>query len=329
MALDDAYTITRPGQENGTGDVAALHIEEFTGLVEGTLERMSVCAPRIPVRPVRGTSTITNFAVGKSTIQKITPGQPIDGSVSKFGKASMTIDTTIIARAVLPLLETFQTSYDARAEIATEHGKELAKQFDQTFFIQAVKAGLLTANRFGLTAAGHVGGSQVTFAGSSDNLDPALLYAKIVDLLTALRLKDVDPINDGVILAVGPTEFATLSMNELLINTNYVTASGTSIEAQALKAHGVQIVQSNNFVGGQTISGHLLSNSDNSNAYDGDFSKVVVAAFAPKALMAGETIALQSEVFFDKLSKQWFIDSWRAYGVAPSVAAFAGVVNKP
>jgi hypothetical protein len=329
MALDDAYTITRPGQENGTGDPHALHIEEFTGLVQGTLDRMSVCAPRIPVRPVKGTSTITNFAVGKSTLQKITPGQPIDGTVNKFGKASMVIDTTIIARAVLPLLETFQTSYDARAEIAQEHGKELAKQFDQAFFIQAVKAGLLTANRYGLTAAGHTGGSQVVMGASGDISDPAALYSKIVDLLTALRLKDVDPLNDGVIIAVGPTEFATLSMNELLIDSTYVTSDGTNIPGMVLKSQGCAIVQSNNFVNGQVISGNLLSNSDNGNAYDGDFSKIVAAAFAPKALMAGETIPLQSEIFFDKLSKQWFIDSWRAYGVAPSAAAFAGVVELP
>lgn len=329
MALDDVYTITRPGQANGSGDVDALHIEEFTGLVQGTLDRLSVMAPRIPVRPVRGTSTINNFGVGKSVIQKITPGNPIDGTVTKFGKTTMTIDTTIIARAVLPLLETFQTSYDSRAEIAMEHGKELAKQFDSTFSIQALKAGAMTANKFGLTAAGHTGGSQVVLSGASDHLDPAILYSKLVDLLTALRLKDVDPINDGVVIVVGPTEFATLSMNELLINTNYKTADGTSIEAQALKAHGCHVLQTNNFVGGQNITGHLLSNSDNSNAYDGDFTKVVAGAFAPKALLAGETIALQSEVFFDKLSKQWFIDSWRSYGVAPSVAAFAGILSKP
>lgn len=329
MALDDVYTITRPGAADGGANVRALHIEEFTGLVEGTIARLSVCAPRIAVRPVRGTSTITNFAVGKSVIQKITPGNPIDGTVSKFGKASLVIDTTIIARAVLPLLEVFQTSYDARAEIAQEHGKELAKQFDQTFFIQAAKAGALTANRFGLTAAGHTGASQVALANAADATDPAILYSKLVDLLTALRLKDVDPINDGVIIAVGPQEFATLSMNELLINTNYKLSDGTSIEAQMLKAHGCHVVQSNNFVNGQTITGHLLSNADNSNAYDGDFTKLVATAFAPKALMAGETIALQSEVFFDKLSKQWFIDSWRSFGVAPSVAAFAGNLSKP
>lgn len=329
MALDDVYTIVRPGQNNGTGDIDALHIEEFTGMVEGTIARMSVLAPRINVRPLQGTSIMRNDAVGKSTLQKITPGSPIDGSVSKFGKAVLSVDTTLIARAVLPLLETFQRSFDARQKIALEHGKEMAKQHDQAFFIQAIKAGLLTANTFGLTAAGHTGGSQVTFTGGSDHLDPALLYAKIVDLLTAMRLKDVDPIMDGVILGVSPTEFATLSMNELLINSEYKTSEGTSIPQMVLKAHGVPVIQSNNFPGGQDIVGNLLSNADNSNAYDGDFTKVSVVAFAPEALMAAETIALQSDVFFDKVTKNWFVDAWRAYGVAPSVAAFAGVVKKP
>lgn len=329
MALVDSYTVVRPGQANGAGVVNALHIEEFTGLVEGTIARLSVLAPRVNLKPLRGTSIMRNDAVGKSTLQKIAAGVPIDGSITKFGKATLTVDTTLIARAVLPLLESFQTQYDSRSEIAGEHGKEMAKQFDQAMFIQAIKAGQLTANRFGLTAAGHLGASQVTFAGASDHLDPALLYSKIVDLLTAMRLKDVDPIADGVIIGVSPTEYATLSMNELLINGNYKTSEGVSIDQMILKAHGVAVVQSNNFVGGQNIVGNLLSNADNANAYDGDFTKVAAVAFAPKALMAAETIALQSDVFFDKLTKQWFVDAWRAYGVAPSVAPFAGVINKP
>lgn len=329
MALDDVYTIVRPGQSNGTGDIDALHIEQFQGLVQGTLDRLSVCAPRIPIKMVRGTSIISNNAVGQSTLQKITPGSPIDGSVSKFGKRSLTIDTTIIARAVLPLLETWQTHYDARAEIAREHGKVLAKQFDQSFFIQAAKAGNLTANTFGLTSAGHNGGSQVTFAGASDYQDPAMLYQKLVDLITAMRLKDVDPLADGVIIAVKPDVFSTLSMNELIIDKNYVTSEGTSIAGQALKTHGVSVVQSNNYVGGENISGNLLSNSDNSNAYDGDFTKLVATAFAPQALLAGETIPLTSKLFWDDITKNWFVDAWRAYGVTPSVAAFAGNLLNP
>lgn len=329
MALDDTWNIVRPGQQNATGDVDELHIEEFTGNVAQTLARLSAIAPRIPVRSVRGTSVIQSFSAGKSTIQKITPGSPIDGTINKFGKVTLTIDTTIIARAVLPLLEVFQTQYDARSSIAIEHGTELAKQYDQTFFIQAAKAGASTASKYGTTSDGHLGASQVTFAGASDHLDPALLYSKLVDLITAMRLKDVDPVMHGVVIAVKPDVAATLSMAELLINSEYKTAEGTSVPQMVLKAHGVPVINSNNFVGGETISSHLLSNAANSNAYDGDFSKLVATAFAPQSLMAGETVALTSEVFWDKVTKQWFVDSWRSYGVTPDRVQFSGNLSLP
>lgn len=332
MALNDAFTLIRPGQANGAGDVNAQALEEFGGLVQGTFDRMSVCAPRIPVRSVRGTNIVSNFAVSKSTVGKITVNgiAPDATSSNKFGRSNFTIDTTILARAVLPLLEVFQTSYDARAEIAKEHAKELAKQYDSTFFIQATKAGLSTANKFGVTAGlGLDGASQVTLAGASDHLDPSILYQSIIDLITAMRLKDVDPVADGVMIAVSPTELATLSMAELIINSEYVTVNGVTRPGMKLKAYGVDVVDSNNFIGGQNISGHLLSTVANSNAYDGDFTKVVATAFAPRALLAGETIPLTSDLFFDKVSKQWFIDSWRAYGVMPSVVPFSGVILKP
>lgn len=329
MALDDTWNIVRPGQQNATGAIDALHIEQFTGEVYQTLNRLSVLAPRVKMRSVRGTSVITANSVGKSTLQKVTPGAAPDGTVNKFGKVSMTIDTLIIARDVIPLLEDFQTNYDSRSEIAQEHGKEHAKFFDQTFFIQAIKAGLLTANTFGTTSDGHTGGTQVDLVGASDHQDPALLYQGLVDLITGLRKKDVDPVMDGMILGVGHDEFATLSMNELLINSEYKLADGTSIPQMVLKAHGVPVIPSNNFVGGQNISGHLLSNANNSNAYDGDFTKVLAVAFAPKALMAGETIPLQSKVWFNDEYKQWFIDAWRSFGVSPAQAAFAGVLRKP
>lgn len=327
--FDDVSGITRPGQANGTGSVTANMLEEFAGSVKGTLERVSVLAPRIPIRTVRGTNTISNFAVGKSTLVRLEPGVTPNGTPTKFGKSSLTIDTVTLARGITPLLEAFQVSYDARAEIGKEHGKEHAKQFDQAFFIQAIKAGELTANKFGLTAAGHTGGSQQVLAGANDHLDPAMLYQGIVDLITQMRIKDVDPVSDGVMLGISHTDFATLSMAELLINSEYVTADGTRIPQMVLKAHGVPVVPSNNFVGGTTVTGHLLSTAANSNAYDGDFTKVVAVAWAPEALLAGETISLTPEVFWDKVSKQWFIDSYRSFGVTPSVAAFAGVLKKP
>ena len=331
MALGDSYNVTHPGQQGATGAVDALHIEEYTGVVEKTIARKSSLDGRIPMRTVRGTSTFTNFGVGESTLQKVVPGAAPDGTVNKFGKRSLSVDTLILARSVFPLLETFQTSYDARREVGEEHGKKIAKFRDASFFIQAIKSALMGTTAYaGLdAAAGHHGGTQVTLAAAADAEDPALLYTALVDLFVGMEQKDVDPLTDDVIVAVSPAHYAVLEQNELLIDRNIILSDGNSIQARVLKARGVPVVSSNNFVGGKTITGHLLSNADNANAYDGDFSKVVACAFSPRALMAGQTIPLTTGVFWSDVYKQWLVDAWLSYAVGPNRPEFAGVVLRP
>lgn len=329
MALDDSFNIVRPGQQNQAGSISANHLEEFTGVVESTIERKAALKGWIPMRAVKGTSTITNFAVGESTLQKATPGMPIDGTGTDFAKRTLTVDTVILARAVLPLLETFQTSYDARKEVGMEHGKKIAKFYDQSFFIQAIKAALFTESTYKGSGgagkpAGHFGGSQQVLAAAGDSLDPAKLYAAVANLFVKMEEKDVDPRTDDVMITLKPAEFYTLLQNEQLIDGTYKTSEGVSIQAHLLKAYGVPVISSNNFPGGSTIAGHLLGS-----AYDGDFTKVVAAAFSPRALLAGETIPLTTDVFWDKVTKQWFVDAHLSYAVTPNRAEFSGVILKP
>jgi hypothetical protein len=330
MPLESTSNIVRPGQEGATGDTDALHIEEYTGIVESTIDRKSVLKGWVPVRSVKGTSVIQSFAVGESTLQKVTPGVTPDGTINKFGKNTLTIDTLVLARSIFPLLETWQTSYDSRKEVGMEHGKKISKFWDQSFFIQAVKTGLLAAPKFtGVAGAGHFGGSQVTMSNAADNLDPAKLYSYIASLFTSMEGKDVDPRTDDIMIAVKPAEFYTLLQNEQLIDSTYKTSDGVSIQAHILKTYGVPVISSNNFPGGQNITGHLLSNADNGNAYDGDFTKVIAAAFSPRALLAGETIPLTTAVFWDEKSKMWFVDAHLSYGVGPNRPEFAGVILQP
>lgn len=328
MALD-SYTIVRPGQINATGDINATAIEEYTGIVESTISRKSVLEGFIPRRALKGTNQATSFGVGESTLQKITPGQIPDGTVNKFGKRSVTVDTVILARDVFPLLEVFQTSYDARSEVGMEHGKKIAKFTDQAFFIQAIKSAQQTNPLYGFTSGGWAGGTQVTMAGSSDHLDPAKLYAYVQDLFTGMETKDVDPRSDDVLLALKPREFNALLANEQLVNTQYMTSQGVSVQAHVLSAYGCPVINSNNFPGFETITGHLLSNTANSDAYDGDFSKVVAVAFSPRALLAAETIPLTTAVFWDDVSKHWFVDAYLSFGVTPNRPDYSGVIQLP
>lgn len=329
MALYDSYNIVRPGQANSVGAIDALHLEEFTGIVESTIARKSVLRGWVPIRAVKGTSTITNFAVGESTLQKATPGTPIDGTTTDFAKRILSVETVILARAVLPLLETFQTSYDSRKEIGMEHGKKIGKFTDQSFFIQAIQASLLADSAYrGSGAAGkpagHFGGSAQVLASGADSLDPAKLYAAVANLFVKMEEKDVDPRTDDVMIALRPAEFYTLLQNEQLIDGTYKTSEGTSIQGHLLKAYGVPVVSSVNYPAGSVIANHLLGP-----AFDGDFSKVVATAFSPRALLAGETIPLTTDVFWDKVTKQWFVDAHMAYNVTPNRAEFAGSILKP
>jgi hypothetical protein len=327
MALND-FAVVRPNSKNGGVDPLELAIDEFTGVVEGTIARKSVLKGMIPVKPVKGTATLSNYAVGESTLQKLgNDGTTLDGTSNDFSKITVTVDTVVAARATLPLLDVFQTNFDARKEIGVEHGKKIAKFYDQSFFIQAIKAAKLASSPYG--SDGHYGGSTKTLSASGDKSDPAKLYSAIADLFTTMEGKDVEPGTDDIMLAFKPEQFYTLLQAEQIVNGEYVTADGTSIKGMIFKAFGCPAIRSNNLPAESTISGHLLSNSGNSNAYDSDFTKVLAVAFSPRALLAGETIPLQTKVFFDDVSKLWFVDAWLSYAVTPNRPEYAGAILLP
>jgi len=328
MSLD-TFNVVRPAARNGKdANPLALVIEEFTGMVEGTIVRRSVTDPVINIRPVKGTATVTNFAVGESDLQVIVPGQTPNGTKNQFGKNSVTVDRTILARATLPLLDVFQTSYDARKEIATEHGKKIAKMKDQAFLIQAIKTANLTNSTFFDTTElpGHKGGTKVTLSAAGDENDPAKLYSAFANLFAQMEEKDVDPVADDLFIFLRPRAFYALLEAEQVINGQYVTAAGTSIEGHIFKAWGVPVISSANVPNwvengaAGSVSG-LMGTS-----YNGDYSKVVAVVFSARAVLAGSTIDLQTKVFFDDVSKHWYVDAWLAFAATSNRAEYAGAI---
>lgn len=319
--------LTRPGQFDQTGDINAAAVIEYSQQVQHTIERRSALTGFVSPRSVRGTNQVGNYGFGKSTVGAVTPGEAPAATKNDVGKVILSIDTVIYTRHALPLLEVFQTSYDARVELGIEDGIEIAKFQDQAFFIQAAKAALLTDSAYSNVANkpdGWAGGSSVTLAAAGDAADPAKLYQGFSDLFVKMEEKDVVPRMDDVMIAVRPEQFYALQGAEQIINGQYVTARGTRLDNVAiLKAFGCPVVSSNN-VPNTNITGHKLGT-----AYDGDFSKLVGIAFAPKALLAGETIPLESDVFYDKIYKSWFVDSHLAFGVTPDRAEYAGAIWLP
>lgn len=323
MAIGTWETISRPNRQNDNpANELALVIPEFTGTVEGTIQRKSVVEPWIPMRKVTGTVTVTNYAVGEATLGKVQPGEAPKSTVNKFSRNQLVIDTTVYARNAFPNLDVFQTNFDARKQVAEEHGKKIAKFRDQSFLIQAAKAAQLTQSPFGDTD-GHLGGSTYTFGAAADRSDPSKLYYALGRVLEAMEEKDVDPLTDDVAIFLRPAEYYTLLDAEQLTNGEFITSEGNSIKTRVLSAYGVPVFSTNNLPK-TVISDHFLGTD-----YNGDFTKLVAVAFSPRALLAGETISLTSDVWYDKMYKQWFVDSEMAYGVTPNRPEFAAAVLIP
>lgn len=328
-----SYDITRPNQRHGEGDPLKDVTEQFTGTVEGTIKRRSIMAGFVPVRSVRGTAVISNRGISKAKLQKIVPGTtPMPSTEPNTSKIFLKIDTVIIARNAEPMLDEFQTDFDYQKEVAREQGQEISNMYDETFFIQAAKAAKMTDSPYGTAAQmpGHKGGNVVTLKSALDYKDPAKMYSAIADLVEKFLTNDVRPNEEDFILVLSPASFMALMQAEYITNGEYVTSAGETLNTKYMfHAFGVPVITSNNAVFGKKITDHLLSNDSNSKAYDGDFTTVIAQMFSPRALLAGSTIPVQSKIFFDDLSKLWFIDSWLAFGVTPNRTEYAGLIEAP
>jgi len=303
----------------------ALLIEQYGGMVESQFVKKSMMRAFVSIRPVRGTDTITNNRVGKTSLQKVTPGVRPDATPTTFGKVQLTVDTIVLARSNQALLNTFQEHFDVRAELAEDHGKEIGKFFDNAFLIACVKGARQSAPT-GLGGAIKAG-KNVDLAGANDHLDPDKLADGIAEIVTLFKEEDIDA--DELVVFVAPREYRTLLDNNKLLDTDFSMGNGDFAKRVIKMIEGVPIVETNRIQ--QTeVTNHLLSNADNSNFYDVDatHAKAVAVIMHPRSLLSGETIPMTSDVYYMKSELQWFIDSYLSFGVTVNRPDLCGAVFK-
>lgn len=321
-------TPTIPGQALQTGSVNALKIEQFTGRVEGTIRREAKFKGFVKPEIVRGTNAITVKAIGSSSLQPLVRGQAPDGAGVDFNKRTLLVDVPMIDRKVLWTPDDLQNDFDAKMPIADEQGKNISRFYDSSILIQASKAALATTSAFG-AVDGHFGGSQEVLAASGDLLDPAKIYASFANLFAKMMAKDVDPIRDGVVIAVRPDVFMALLQAEQVSNGEYINAQGTTVKGgYVFHAFGVPVISTNDLPS-TNITGHPLSNSANSNAFDGDFTKLGALVFSHRALLVGETASVNTKVWYNELDKCTYVDSWFMFSATNLRNEYAGAILLP
>lgn len=334
--MADIFTLSglaQPGQRLQEGQADALLIAEYGGLVEGTIAKKSIMESFVNWRHVEGTNTLTNYRNGDTTLQKLGPGSNPQPTPMDFDNVSVKIDTVMLARNAVFTLDDIQNKFDAKAAMADEQGKVIAKFIDSVGMIKGIKAARIVKGdgTLGTTKlpSGWTGGTQSNLAAAGDETDPNKLQYKIEEAHATIQEKDIDPADEGMVIYVRPSQYLALLRNDKLVNSQYSMGNGQYAEGLVLKSVGLP-VRSTNRLPSAAVTGHALSNAANGNAYDlsAAEAKAVALIMAPRALLAGSSIPLQSDIYWDKQTKSWFIDSWLALGAAENNPAYAAVVNK-
>lgn len=312
-----------PQNSNHLSDLArAEMIEHYGGTVDSQFAKDSIMRRFVTVQPVIGTDTLINRRVGRTKVSALTDGVRPAAQRTQFGRVAVTVDTTLIARDNRSQLNEFQTDFNARGELAKDHGKELSKKFDEAMLIQAIKgahqAAPVSPDYNGAFGAGTV----QDLAAAGHELDPDRLYAQIAAIITHQQEQDID--TDSSAIFVRPTYYDVLLNSDKLINRDFSSANGDFANGTVKCIKGVPIVMTARQPTA-AITNHLLGAAYNLSAAE---ARTVAVVTHPQSLLVGETIPLTSDVWFDKKERQWFIDSFMAYGASPRRADVSGVVRK-
>lgn len=302
-----------------------LLLDEYGGEVESQFAKSSIMREFAKIRTVRGTDTVVNNRVGRTQLQALVPGVRPSATPTPFGKVTLTVDTVILARDNRSMLNEFQTHFDARMELAQDHGKEIGKFFDEAFLIQTIKGSHQAAPS---NLNGSIGaGKAIELLAANDELDPDKLANAIEDIIVDMEEEDI-PV-DELVVFVRPTQYKVLKDNDKLMSRDYSSGNGDFAKGMIYEIMGARIVKTAR-IPTAAITGHKLSNSMNSNAYDltAEEADAVAVIMHPKSLLAGETIPLTSDIWFNREEKQWFIDSFLAFAVTVNRPDVCGTVNK-
>jgi hypothetical protein len=325
---------------SASGEVDSLLIEKFTGKVHEQYIKGENLQAYFYVNEVVGTNMVSNKYLGDTEVQALVPGEDPNPTPTEADKNALVVDTSVIARNAVAQLHDVQNDInDQKGKLAKNQTKQL-KKLEDYMLLQQMLFGVINnfesqdagvdGGRVAPRVSGHGYSVKLTIS-DAQSIDPNNMLASIEYVLEKQLIQE-NELEDMAVI-VPWAIFNVLSDAERLVNKDYELASGMVISGFMLKRWNVPIIPSNRFpVAAHAGSDHhLLSKPANSYRYDVTAAMLTAVAvvFAPDALLVGRTIALQGDIFWDKKSKSYFIDSWFAEGAIPdrweaNGAVFAG-----
>ena len=277
--------LTRPGQNNGTGDARALYLKLFSGEMFKGFQNNTIARDLVVRRTLKNGKSLQFIYTGRTTAEYHTPGNSILGDTNgrpPVAEKPITVDALLISSAFLYDLDEVLSHYDMRSEISRKIGYALAEKYDRLIF-RAIAKGARQASPVQSVGTGgslvsmeEPGGTQVqvgTGSGAlSDAFDSAKLVAAFYDAAAALDEKGVS--SDGRVGVLNPRQYYELIQavgSNGLVNRD---AQGTALQSGngIIEIAGIKIFKSMNipFMGNYGVK-YGVTNGPASPGNTGDF----------------------------------------------------------
>ena len=222
--------VSRPGQNNLSGDTLSLFLKVFAGEVMKTFQNSTIFDVLQMVRSIESGKTAQFPVIGNAAAAYMTPGDEIDGQNIASSERTINIDQLLVSSVFVANIDEAMSHFDFRAPYAEKIGRALALQYDSHIARMVMRAARSAATITGGDGGSSGGiGSSVhgttssttggvdTAALSSDLRDSSALTsaAKLTNLIWA-ALQKLDeknvPENDRYI-GVRPAQFYLLLNN--------------------------------------------------------------------------------------------------------------------
>lgn len=337
--MSSTNNVTNPAV-SASGEVDTLLIEKFTGKVKESYIRQENLLRFFDVQQVVGTNMVSEKFMGDTELQILSPGQDPEATTTDQDKNALIVDTTVIARNTVAMFHDIQNDIEGyNSKLSMNQAKQLSRLEDE-MVVQQLIYGAQTNTKALKTNArvtGHGFSYQISIsedqAADPENLQAAIELA-VENMMTGKDGGDGVDL-DSMYVMIPWVEFNVLRDAERIVNADYQTFAGDTVSGFTLKSFNIPIIPSNRFPrlapnGTDVISRtSKLSNASNGQRYTATASHARAKAviFKPEALLAGKTIEMTGDIFWDKRSKSWFVDTFQAEGAIPSAWDAVSVID--
>lgn len=337
--MSSTNVVTNPAV-SASGEVDTLLIEKFTGKVKEAYIKQENLLRFFDVQQVVGTNMVSEKFMGDTQLQILSPGQDPEATSTEQDKNALVVDTTVISRNAVAMFHDIQNDIEGyNSKLSMNQAKQLARLEDEMVVQQLIYSAQSNtlAERTNPRVPGHGFSYQVSISDTQAG-DPQALQAAIeLTIENMLTGKDGgDGIDlDDVYVMLPWVQFNVLRDAERIVNADYQTFAGDTVSGFTLKSYNVPIIPSNRFPrlapGGSDVISRTsqLSNATNGQRYtaSADQARAKAVIFKPEALLTGKTIDMTGDIFWDRRSKSWFVDTYQAEGAIPSSWDAVSVVD--